>query len=101
MDTMASLVVGKPIHILGVAAAFFLGHVLLRSTTIGQARRPRALLVVAGAWALYGLWEWLVLLRTPEADIRVDLLVIWPVVLIGSLCGTIAAIRSVTTEARG
>jgi hypothetical protein len=33
-------------------------------------------------------WEWLVMIRTPEANIRVDLLLIWPLLLlltVGSL----------------
>jgi hypothetical protein len=28
---------------------------------------------------MYAAWEWLVLIKSPEADIRVDLLLIWPV----------------------
>jgi hypothetical protein len=39
------------------------------------------LLPAAFCLALAG-WEWLVLVRTPEADIRVDLLLIWPAMLI-------------------
>ena len=30
----------------------------------------------------FACWEWLVITRTPEADIRVDLLLIWPIGLI-------------------
>jgi hypothetical protein len=48
---------------------------------------------VAVAWALYAAWEWLVKVRTPEANIRVDLLLIWPVLLIASLVALVKALR--------
>jgi hypothetical protein len=40
---------------------------------------PHSSSPAAVAWFLYAVWEWLVIVRTPEANIRVDLLVIWPV----------------------
>jgi hypothetical protein len=93
MITLASLLVGKPLNILAVAVVFFAGNLLLQFSNIGPGRHPRSLLVVAGAWALYAAWEWLVLVRTPEANIRVDLLVIWPLVLIVSIWFTVRAFR--------
>jgi hypothetical protein len=51
------------------------------------------LLVPTAAWVLYAVWEWLVVWRTPEANIRVDLLLIWPVLLILSIWFTIRALR--------
>jgi hypothetical protein len=30
-------------------------------------------------WGLYAAWDLLVQIKTPEANIRVDLLVMWPV----------------------
>jgi hypothetical protein len=79
MELLASLFVGKPHHILGVAALFLAGYLALRSPFLVAGRRPRPLLAAAVAWFLYAVWEWLVIVRTPEANIRVDLLVIWPV----------------------
>jgi hypothetical protein len=39
------------------------------------------LLWVPALWCLaYAGWEWLVLVKSPEANIRVDLLLIWPVI---------------------
>ncbi len=90
---MSSLLVGKPLHVLVVALLFLAGHLLLRFTGVGSDRHPWALLVVVGAWALYAAWEWLVRLRTPDANIRVDLLLIWPVLLIVSIWFTIRALR--------
>jgi hypothetical protein len=78
LEALAKLLVQQPLHILGVAGAFFVLWVLLK-------RRHNALLVPAFAWLAYAAWEWLVLVRTPQADIRVDLLVIWPLVAIAML----------------
>ena len=82
MDFLASMFVGKPLHILTVAVVFLAGYLVLRFTPIGNARHPRPLFVVSTAWGLYAVWEWLVQTKTPEANIRVDLLVIFPVLVI-------------------
>ena len=81
VEQLASLVVHKPLNILMVAAMFIMGFLILRSTPVGEGKQAAALLVPAIGWALYAAWEWLVMVRTPEANIRVDLLVIWPVLL--------------------
>lgn len=81
MRLLSSLLVGRPLHILVVAALFAIGYLVARSPGHG-AGRPRWLLGAAAAWAAYAAWEWLVLVRTPEADIRADLLLIWPVLAI-------------------
>ena len=93
MEMLSSLLVGKPLNILAVAIVFPVSHFLLRLTGIGSDRHPRALLVVAAAWAFYAAWEWLVATFTPEANIRVDLMLIWPTVLIISIWFSIRAIR--------
>lgn len=93
METLAALLVGKPQPILTVGALFLAGYLALRFTPMGAGRRPRLLLVGAAAWALYAFWEWLILVRTPEADIRVDLLVIWPVLAVLSAWVIFRALR--------
>jgi hypothetical protein len=85
MQALAALLVGKPLHILAVSLLFLAGHLLLRFTAPGAGRRSRPLRLAAAAWAVYAAWEWLVNVRTPEANIRVDLLVIWPVLVIASI----------------
>ena len=59
-------------------------HVLAFVALCAKPRRPRAgsLLVPALYCALFAAWEALVLVRTPDSDIRVDLLVIWPGLLV-------------------
>jgi hypothetical protein len=78
MEALSHFLVQQPLHILGVAGIFFLAWVLLKP-------RKHLLLVPAMAWLCYAGWEWIVLVQTPEADIRVDLLLIWPLVLMAML----------------
>ena len=82
MEFLATMFLGKPQHILTVAVVFLAGYLILRFTPIGNARHPRSLLIASTAWGLYAAWEWLVLIKTPEANLRVDLLVIFPVLTI-------------------
>ena len=49
------------------------------------APRANALWIPALAWLAYAGWEWLVLVMSPDANIRVDLLLIWPVVALATL----------------
>lgn len=93
MEALASFFVGKPYKFLGVALLFLAAHLGLRITSLGAGRHPRPLLWAAAAWALYAAWEWLVKVRTPEADIRVDLLVIWPMLLVVSIVALVKALR--------
>jgi hypothetical protein len=90
MAPLAALFVRKPFAIAAVALAFGAAFLTRRRA---HPQGSRALLVVAAAWALYAAWEWLVQVRTPEADIRVDLLVIWPVLGLLSLWGLYRAFR--------
>ena len=55
---------------------------VLRFTALGIVRHSRPLLMASGAWGLYAAWEWLVRIRGPEVNIRVNLvnlLAMWPV----------------------
>jgi hypothetical protein len=79
MELLVSLLVGKPLNILTVAAVFLVICVARRRTTGVRQRDSRWPIAAAIAWAAYAAWEWLVLVRTPEANIRVDLLLIWPI----------------------
>ena len=82
MELLASLFVGKPKNILVVAIVFLTSYLVLRFAALGVARNSRPLLIVSIAWIIYSAWELLVQTKTPEANIRVDLLVIWPILAI-------------------
>jgi membrane-associated phospholipid phosphatase len=53
--------------------------------TLGSVRQvwPWSLLWAAIIWAIYTIWEWIILLQ--EANIRVDLLLIYPMLLVSTL----------------
>jgi hypothetical protein len=51
-------------------------------------------LAAAVAWLAYAAWEWMVLVRTPEANIRVDLLVIYPALAAITLWALFRSIRT-------
>ena len=93
MELLASLFVGKPLNILALTVLFLIGYLALRFTVLGIGRHPRWLLIASIAWGLSAGWEWLVQIKTPEANIRVDLLVIWPVLAIVSAWALFRAFR--------
>lgn len=93
MEGLASFFVGKPLNILAVAVLFLAGYLALRFTTLGGGRHLRWLLVALVVWVVYAIWEWRVLVRTPEANIRVDLLVIWPALAILSAWAVYRSLR--------
>ncbi|NTU85813.1 MAG: hypothetical protein HGA45_41865 [Chloroflexales bacterium] len=73
-----------------VAALFFvLWLVIWNSTGRGTKLRDLGLLIPAAAWCLYTLWEWAVNRFTPEADIRVDMLLIVPLLIIATIAGVV------------
>ena len=93
MKLLASLFVGKPLNILALAVLFFAGHLALRFTAPGISRHLRSMLIASAAWGLYAAWEWMVQIKTPEANIRVDLLMMWPVLAIISTWAVFRAFR--------
>lgn len=93
METLTALFVQNPLNVMVVAAVFLAGHVAVRLGALGAGRHPGWLLVAAAAWAAYGAWEWLIRVRTPEANIRVDLLVIWPLLAVLSAWALFRTLR--------
>ncbi len=85
MKFLSSFVVNKPLNIATVAALFLVGYLVLRFSGVGEGKNATALLVPTIGWGLYAVWEWFVTTRSPDADIRVDLLIIWPVLLVLSI----------------
>lgn len=77
MDVLARWLVQQPLHILYGALVLVLAWALLRGRP-WCAHRASALLFAALGWLVYAGGEWWVLVESPEADIRVDLLLIWP-----------------------
>jgi hypothetical protein len=86
-----ALFVQQPLR-LALVAVLFAVAAYLAGRTWGDAS-ARWLYVTAGAWLLWCLWEGALLVFSPGANIRVDLLLIIPVVLVLSLVGVVQAAR--------
>ena len=78
MELLGLLFVGKPLSSVAVAAVFVALYFARRSKTGGEDYHSRWPLAAVFGWLVYGAWEWLILVRTPEANIRIDLLLIYP-----------------------
>jgi hypothetical protein len=85
--------VQQPVHIAAVAAAHLALWALCRVTVLRAVPGANVMWVPALLWLAYAAWEWLVLVKTPEANIRVDLLLIWPVLGIVTLWALLRAVR--------
>ena len=62
----------------------------IRSYLLRDGRLYLSLMADGG---IYAAWEWLVQIKTPEANIRVDLMVIWPVLAFLSAWALFRAFR--------
>ncbi len=91
MIEFVGLFVQHPLRILALGAIYITLWAAIRAARPG--RRTNALLLPAAFCLAFAGWEWLVLVRTPEADIRVDLLLIWPALLILTVWSLWRALR--------
>ena len=71
-----------------MAGALFVLYFVLPSL---RRLRARALLIAAIAWGLYAPWEWYC--KVKEYDIRVDMLLISPVLLVLTVWGLAASVK--------
>lgn len=83
--------VAHPERIFAVATALLVMFGVLGYT---RDRWPWLLLWATGLWTVFAIWEWLILVQSPEANIRVDLLLIYPVLLFTTLWALWAGLRS-------
>ncbi|MGR9044569.1 MAG: YqaA family protein [Gammaproteobacteria bacterium] len=80
--------------------ALLIGCIFL---VIAMIRRRVIPYITAGLWFLYGIYEGLMYARvlcTGECNIRVDLLLIYPVLILASILGIISALRKKATNQR-
>jgi hypothetical protein len=76
-----------------IAGIFFVLWLLLRNRgASGNPWRDRGLLISATAWSLYAIYEFVVNWVTPEADMRIDMLVIVPILLVATIVGIVLAV---------
>jgi hypothetical protein len=87
MEKIGRLFVNNPAGIFLVSGLFFAAFLLLRDSN--RVSHPKALLWPATFWAIWAVWELIVTRLSPEANIRVDLLILIPAALIVSAFGII------------
>ncbi|KAB1857999.1 hypothetical protein F4W09_04480 [Acinetobacter tandoii] len=87
MNFLTNLLVAKPLFIFGIACVFFIGYLIVRN--FSHRRSAKYLGLTAILWLLYACWEFWVQFKTPQADIRIDLLIIWPVIFILTFVSTL------------
>jgi len=93
LEMVSRWLVQEPAHILLISAANMALWAACRAGFLRTIPKSNVLLVPALLWLAYAAWEWLVLLKSPEADIRVDLLLIWPVIGLATLWAFVRAAR--------
>ena len=93
METASRWLVQQPAHILLVAAVILALWVICAATILRKVPKANILWIPAALWLAYAGWEAWVLAKTPEADIRVDLLLIWPVISIVTVWALLRAAR--------
>lgn len=82
MEFFSMLFTGKSLNIFAVAVIFFSAYLILQFIVKTTSLHPQPLLILSIAWGMYSVWELFVQIQTPEANIRIDLFVIWPILVI-------------------
>ena len=80
-----------PERIAAIATIFVVAFIILWRI---KNHKSWSLLTNAILWTAFALWEWLILVNTPEANIRFDLLIIYPVLFVSTIWGIIAVFRN-------
>jgi hypothetical protein len=91
MNEFLNWFVHHPLRIAALSAGYLALWSALRSSRLGH--RANALLLPFAFCLVFAAWEWLVSVRTPEANIRVDLLLVWPALLFLTVWALISAFR--------
>jgi hypothetical protein len=93
LEILARWLVQQPLHILLTAGANLALWAILGAMVLRSVPRSNVLWVPAALWLAYAGWEWLVLVKTPEANIRVDLMLIWPLITLVTMWAIVRAAR--------
>jgi hypothetical protein len=93
LEVLSRWLVQQPAHILLIAVVNLALWAACRATVLRMVPKSNVLWVPAVMWLAYAGWEWLVLVKSPDANIRFDLLVIWPVIALATLWAFLRAAR--------
>ena len=90
MEAFANFFSGQALVQLVIGVIFLITYFLARNNPNLHAK---ALLLPTILWLAWAVWEWGIFHFTPEANIRVDLLIILPVALIVSIAAVVMLFR--------
>jgi len=93
LEDLSRWLIQQPTHILLIAAVNMALWAAFRATVLRPVSQSNVFWVPAAMWVAYAGWEWLVLVMSPGANIRVDLLLIWPVIALATLWAVVRAAR--------
>lgn len=85
VEVLARALVAHPLHIFEVAALHFGVWAGITMTAMRESPKGNVMWAPALLWLVYAAWECVVGAVTPEVNIRVDLLLIWPLIAIVTL----------------
>lgn len=85
VEVLARVLIAHPLHIFEVAVLHFGVWAGITMTAMRGSPKGNVMWAPALLWLVYAAWEWGVGAVTPEANIRVDLLLIWPLIAIVTL----------------
>ena len=91
MAALTNIFTANPLLLAAISAIFLIAYFLTRNN---PNLRAKALLAPAIGWLAWALWEWGIQTFSPEANIRVDLLLIIPIILILTSYGIVYLFRS-------
>lgn len=83
--------IAHPERIAALATMFFVAFLIL---TLVKNYRCWPLLINTGLWTAFALWEWSILAFSNDANIRVDLLIIYPILLASTIWSIFTAIKN-------
>jgi len=93
VETLSRWLVQQPARILLVAMASLALWAFCGLTMLRKVPKANVLWAPAALWLAYAGWVAWVLAKTPEADIRIDLMLIWPLIAIVTLWALSRAVR--------
>lgn len=89
--------VRNPERILAISCVFFLGYFIISSFSRKLSSvRSWPLLIPAITWGLYAIWEWFCVIK--KGNIRIDLFLIYPILIVASILGLSMSISSLVSN---
>jgi hypothetical protein len=93
LEMLSRWLIQQPAHMLVFSASNLALRAAGRVTVLRAVPKSKGFLVPAVASRACAGWERLVLVKSPEADIRFDLLLLWPVIVLASRWALVLAAK--------